>query len=116
MDMKVEQIKVPEPTEILPSQVPTRQVQNGRDGDRDVVHTRKVGLRNLEEVRDELNRYIRMFNTHLSFEVDHPSKRIIIKIVDAETEEVIRQIPPEELLRIMHHIDELLGLLVDERV
>jgi len=71
---------------------------------------------NLEQIKEELNNYIRMFNTHLAFEIDRPSNRIIIKIIDTETEKVIRQIPPEELLRIMHHIDELLGLLVDERV
>ncbi|HIE03824.1 MAG TPA: flagellar protein FlaG [Candidatus Latescibacteria bacterium] len=70
----------------------------------------------LERIGEELNRYMRMFNTYLAFEIDRPSNRIIIKIIDTETKEVIRQIPPEEMLRIMHNIDELLGLLVDERV
>jgi len=46
--------------------------------------------------------------------IDETSKRIVAQILD-ENNEVIRQIPPEELLRIAARFRELQGLLFDER-
>ncbi|HDH99765.1 MAG: hypothetical protein DRQ14_03590 [Candidatus Latescibacterota bacterium] len=118
--MRVESVGIPQPSDIPEVSL---QVQEGQDGGEMQPRQQKVASPqekakslDLEKIGEELNRCIRMFNTHLAFEIDRPSNRIIIKIINTETEEVIRQIPPEELLRIMHYMDELLGLLVDERV
>ncbi len=46
------------------------------------------------------------------FESDD-AQQLIVKIVDAETDEVIRQIPPEELMELTKHLNELQGSLVD---
>lgn len=47
------------------------------------------------------------------FERDSGSEDLIVKIVDSETDEVIRQIPPEELLNLSKHLRELSGNLVN---
>ena len=47
------------------------------------------------------------------FEKDDASHELIVKIVDSETDEVIRQIPPEELLSLTKQLKELQGNLVD---
>ena len=47
------------------------------------------------------------------FERDSGTEDLIVKIVDSETDEVIRQIPPEELLNLSKHLRELSGNLVD---
>lgn len=117
--MRVGSVGIPQPSDVPEVSL---QVQEGQDGEVQPRQQKvaspqgKAKSLDLEKIGEELNRCIRMFNTHLAFEIDRPSNRIIIKIINTETEEVIRQIPPEELLRIMHYIDELLGLLVDERV
>jgi flagellar protein FlaG len=41
------------------------------------------------------------------------SDQLIVKVVDRETNEVIRQIPPEELLELTKHLNEISGSLVD---
>lgn len=41
---------------------------------------------------------------------------VVIKIKDPETGEVIRQIPPELAIKLAKNIQELLGVLMDERV
>lgn len=46
------------------------------------------------------------------FESDAANK-LIVKVVDSETDEVIRQIPPEELMELTKHLNELRGNLVD---
>ena len=48
------------------------------------------------------------------FRIDQSSKRMVAEILD-ENREVIRQIPPEEVLRIAARFRELQGLLFDER-
>lgn len=47
------------------------------------------------------------------FERDNPAEELVVKIVDSETDEVIRQIPPEELLNLTKHLKELSGNLVN---
>ncbi len=52
--------------------------------------------------------------TQLRFEMDKEADRVIIKVVDRESGEVIRQIPPEEMLNMAKVLDELKGSLVDQ--
>lgn len=47
------------------------------------------------------------------FERDSGTDELIVKIVDNDTDEVIRQIPPEELLNLSKHLKELSGNLVN---
>jgi len=47
------------------------------------------------------------------FERDSGTEDLVVKIVDSETDEVIRQIPPEELLNLSKHLKELSGNLVN---
>ena len=50
---------------------------------------------------------------NLEFEVDDVTDRVIVKIIDPETKEVIRQIPPEELLKIAQSIEMATGKLIN---
>ena len=56
------------------------------------------------------------FNHKLKFHVDHQSHDITVKVIDAETDKVIRILPPEELQRLHSKIRETIGFLFDERV
>jgi len=47
------------------------------------------------------------------FERDSGTEDLVVKIVDSETDEVLRQIPPEELLNLSKHLRELSGNLVN---
>lgn len=44
--------------------------------------------------------------SELTITVDRETRRPVVKIVDRETQEVIRQIPPEYVLRLAHDLDE----------
>jgi len=56
------------------------------------------------------------FNRKLQFIVDHNSKDVIVKVIDKETDKVIKVIPPEELQRLHKNIKEAIGLMFDEMV
>lgn len=55
-------------------------------------------------------------NIHLSFFVDENSGKKGVRVIDTETDEVIKQIPPEELLRLAARLKEQIGALLDETV
>jgi flagellar protein FlaG len=50
-------------------------------------------------------------NRRLSLEVDRDLKIVVAKIVDQESGDVIRQIPPEEMVELMKYYKENPGLL-----
>jgi len=56
----------------------------------------------------------RVFNRKLQFVVDYNSKEVVVKVIDKETDKVIKELPPEELQRLHRHIKETIGLLYDE--
>ncbi|WP_028317365.1 flagellar protein FlaG [Desulfobulbus elongatus] len=47
------------------------------------------------------------------FEQESATADLIVKIVDQDTEKVIRQIPPEELVNLSKHLKELRGNLIN---
>lgn len=52
----------------------------------------------------------------LSFRVDDATKQVVVSVIDPETEDVIRQIPPEEMLRLAEKLDSTRGSLVSSKV
>jgi len=69
-----------------------------------------------EALRDkvaELNDYMQNLNRSLQFSVDDESGDTVIKVVDSETEELVRQIPSEEILRARNAIEKYRGILLE---
>ena len=51
----------------------------------------------------------------LSFAIDSDTGKTIVKVSDAQTGEMIRQIPSEELLEIARSLDKLQGMLLQQK-
>ena len=64
----------------------------------------------------ELEHISLAFNRRLKFIVDYDSKEVIVKVIDTETDKVIRVLPPKELQGLHERIRETLGFLFDQRV
>jgi flagellar protein FlaG len=64
----------------------------------------------------DLERISLAFNKRLKFMVDHESHEITVKVIDPETDKVIKVLPPKELQRLHEKIRETLGFLFDERI
>ena len=45
---------------------------------------------------------------------NHAIKETVVKVLNTQTQEVVRQIPSEEMLRMSQRITELLGVLFDD--
>ncbi len=59
------------------------------------------------------NAYVQSVSTSIQFSLDRDSGRTVVKMVDKETEEVLRQFPSEEMLAISKSIDRMQGLLIN---
>ncbi len=72
-------------------------------------------LEELEEGIKKLNDTARAFNLSLRFLLHQDSERWMVQVVDRKENEVIREIPPEQVLNVVAQIQNMIGILLDER-
>ena len=70
----------------------------------------------IEEQVEQLNGILRTFDRQLAFELHEETNRHIIRVIDVNTQDVLREIPPEEVLDLVARIEDLVGLLIDEKI
>lgn len=63
----------------------------------------------------QINEFIQSNSRNLQFSVDQNRNQIVVKVVDRETGEVIRQIPAEETLAIANSLDTPKGVLIHSK-
>ncbi|WP_456438281.1 flagellar protein FlaG [Desulfurobacterium sp.] len=79
---------------------------------------KKLSPREMEKLLNGLKEKLSMLNTQLKIEIekiDDGEEIPVIKVIDTRTKEVIRQIPPEYMIKIAKYIDEITGLLLREK-
>ncbi len=81
-----------------------------------------VDARTLQQAVGQLNTYAQNLNRALQFRVDRDSGETVVRVLDSTTDEVIRQIPTEEVLTIANRMRAAsknsgnAGVLIQERV
>ena len=71
--------------------------------------------RQLVEAIDSGNKELKKLETNLRFDIHEKTKQVMVKIVNSDTDEVIRELPPEKILDLVASIMERAGLLIDKR-
>lgn len=72
--------------------------------------------RRMKSVIDQANNKVKHSgNRQLAFSYNENTKRISIKVYDAVTKEIIREIPPEKTLEMLERVYDLAGIMVDEK-
>ncbi|EEX91694.1 flagellar protein FlaG [Vibrio orientalis CIP 102891 = ATCC 33934] len=66
----------------------------------------KLNRAERERIVEEMNNFISSINKGLSFRVDEESGRDVVTIYEADTGDIIRQIPDEEMLEILRRLRE----------
>lgn len=75
----------------------------------------KVSEAFIRKAVDKANDTMQQHNRSLEFKIHEKTNEIIVKIIDTDTKEVIREIPSEKILDMFANMLELAGLIVDER-
>ena len=71
-----------------------------------------------EHIKSEIskaNSRLKTHNTKCEFGYHEGTNRVTIKVLDKDTSEVLREIPPEKTLEMIQKMWELAGILIDER-
>ena len=69
----------------------------------------KLSLDAVKEAVKSGNTMLQSASSSLSFEIDSATKQVVVKIVDRNTGELVRQIPTVEMLDFMRRMKELEG-------
>ncbi len=67
------------------------------------------------EAIEKANKAITGANRSFEFSIHEKTKQIMIKVIDTETKEVVKEFPPEKILDMIAKMCEMAGILVDER-
>ncbi|MFA9558933.1 flagellar protein FlaG [Evansella sp. AB-rgal1] len=74
---------------------------------------------NEDKLKDELNGLNQLLETQekgLRFDKHEKLDRTMIRIVDKQTDEIIKEIPPEQFLDMISSMLEFAGLIIDEKI
>ena len=72
-----------------------------------------VSEKNVEKMVIAFNELTNILKTKLNFSFHKPTNNIIIKVINSDTDQVIKQIPLEDLVKIQEKMQDLTGLLFD---
>jgi flagellar protein FlaG len=97
------------PKDVEKSTRPAEEAQNSND--------RELTPGEAKEMVKDLNEYMDTLQTHLGFSIrEDLGRRVVVEIKNRKTDELIKQIPSEELLKIMENMKELTGIIFDQSV
>lgn len=80
-----------------------------------VQPSQKMNAEEVQAVLDKMNAFMQDGQRNLSFSIDKDTDDMVVKVMDTETQEVIRQFPSEETLKLAKHIEGMLGLILNDR-
>ncbi|MGM0472351.1 MAG: flagellar protein FlaG [Bacillota bacterium] len=78
--------------------------------------SREATKENVEEGIEQLNEAVQTFHEDLQFELHEGSERMMAKLVDLSEHEVIKEMPPKEILDMLGKIKDMVGLILDEKI
>lgn len=76
----------------------------------------QVSKKKVEEVTNKLNEFLEIHNRSLKFILHEELKQYYVQVIDSDTNEVIREIPPKKLLDAFYTMQKFLGMIVDEKI
>ena len=77
----------------------------------DTGNQTKLTREDVEDMVEALEDFANTVQTRLNFTIDDGTKDVVVKIMDKETNEVIKQFPAEEMLELREKMQDLSGLL-----
>lgn len=64
---------------------------------------------------EKANKHFKMYDRRLEFSIHEGTKQIMVKVINTESDEVIREIPSEKILDMVAKMWEVAGIFIDEK-
>ena len=88
--------------------------KEGREEKRQSL-TRKLAPDTIKEMVDETQSNLADLSIQVGFKIDQKTDDVVIQVFSRDTGELIREIPPEDLVRLNQKLVELRGVLFDDK-
>ena len=98
---------------IYPNVIEFNSDQDGKETGAD--KGKKLTEENVEEMSGALNDFMKKMNYDIEFSYYKDLDRLIMKVVDKKTDETIRQMPPEDMLKTLSSLREWIGVFLDKK-
>jgi len=98
-------------TALTAAAVPATAATAAADAAKTATTPSKTDLKNSV---DQINRFLKV-NSEVEFSIDHNSGKSVIKVVDTQTNKVLRQFPSEQALEIGQNLQDSKSGLIDEQ-
>ena len=76
---------------------------------------REIGVAKTEALVKELNSALEKVDGDYSVSVDNDTGMVVVRITDVETGELVKQVPPQQVLDVSMSVEKIIGLLVDDQ-
>ena len=108
-----EQVNAYDATTAKVAETEKQDSRSGQEGGQNGAAEQQASSYQVKKAVEKLNK--NMSNSEAIFGIHDATNRVTIKIVDKETKEVLKEIPPEKSLDMIAKAWELAGILVDEK-
>ena len=98
-----------------PEATRARPVHESAASTKELAPPPQVGVEAVRNAARQISEFLRTSTPNIEFSVDDGSHEVIVRVLDAETRQVIRQIPSAEVVAISHALGRLGGLLVHQK-
>jgi flagellar protein FlaG len=78
--------------------------------------TKSISKNDIKSLVEKLNSSISTLNDSVKFSYSEDAKALVVKVVDSKTGQVIRQIPPEELIKLEASLSQSIGIIFNKEV
>ncbi|RKQ12843.1 flagellar protein FlaG [Ureibacillus endophyticus] len=76
----------------------------------------EISKEKLQQVVDSINEFFEINQSELKFVYHEGLEKYFVQLVNAETKEVVREIPSKKLLDVYYEMQKLIGMIVDEKI
>jgi len=87
--------------------------QEAKNEEKRLYAESKFTRENLDDAVEMLNATAKAINNRIAFSVDEKTDRVVMRVVDVDNNEIIREIPPKEMIRLAAQIKDMIGMFVD---
>lgn len=81
-----------------------------------VIDEQEITKEKLQQAVETVNEFLQINHSSSKFVLHEGLERYFVQVVDAKTEEVVKEIPPRKLLDAFYEMQKLLGMIVDEKI
>ncbi len=102
-------LKAKENEQILTEQIPEKPEYSVGPPEEDLSLLEKTI--DFSDLIEKVNQYVNSFSTKVTFDYDEEEEKPVIVVLDKETGETIRQIPPKEMLHLLSKLEDITGII-----